>query len=155
MSQIKAYHCQQQFFKVVSDLMGFQISNHLFCDRNSGTSRMRVCYENSQNLTVKNIIDNQDFKNMSKSDKFTVIGDFYLKQMASGYIVIDNKSGFYPAYSGKTPKHLAELFLKTYNQNNDYYYDNGFVKINPIKWNSIKNQNPIINKNTIGNVLGL
>jgi hypothetical protein len=116
---------------------------------------MRTCYENSQNLTVKNIIDNQDFKNMSKSDKFTVIGDFYLKQMASGYIVLDNKSGFYPAYSGKTPKHLAELFLKTYNQNNDYYYENGFIKINPNKWGYIKNQAPITDKNAIGKILGL
>jgi|LauGreDrversion4_2_1035121.scaffolds.fasta_scaffold316609_1 hypothetical protein len=155
MSDVKAHLCSSQFLKVVSDYMGFQISNYLFCDRSSGTSRMRTCYENSQNLTVKNIIDNQDFKNMSKSDKFTVIGDFYLKQMASGYIVLDNKSGFYPAYSGKTPKHLAELFLKTYNQNNDYYYENGFIKINPNKWGYIKNQAPITDKNAIGKILGL
>lgn len=157
MSRLEALNFQQQFefCKVVLNLMEFQISNQLFCDRNSGTSRIRDCYENSQNLTVKNIIDKQEFKNMNANDKFIVIEDFYLKQMKSGYIVIDSKSGFYPAYSGKTPKHLADLFLKNFNQNNDYFYKNGFLKINNIKWNSIKNQNPIINKSIIGHVLGL
>jgi len=157
MSQLQALDFQQQFgfSTVILNLMGFQISNQLFCDRSSGTSRMRLCYKNSQNLTVKNIIDKQKFKNMSNSDKFIVIGDFYLKQMASGYLVIDNESGFYPAYSGKTPKNLADLFMKTYNQNNDYVYEKGFLKINSIKWNSIKNQNPITDKNAIGHVLGL
>jgi len=45
--------------------------------------------------------------------------------------------------------------MKTYNQNNDYVYEKGFLKINSIKWNSIKNQNPITDKNAIGHVLGL
>jgi len=133
-----------EFKNAVNNLIILQMSENLFLDRMSAAYILRNCYENSQNLTVKNIIDNQDFENMSKSDKFTVIGDFYLKQMLSGHIVLDKDYNLYPIFCGKTPKDIAERFLEFYDndQNKNYYYNTKtrFLELNKKKWaNEISN----------------
>jgi len=137
-----------EFKNVFNNLIMLQIKENLFLDRKSSSFVLRGCYKNSQNLTVKNIIDNQDLKNMSKSDKFTVIGDIFLKQMLSGFIVLDeNCKSYYPIFCGKTPKDIAKRFLEFYDndQNKNYYYNTKtrFLELNKKKW-----ANEIVNNKT-------
>jgi len=124
---------------VANNLMGIQIAQRLFCDRNSGAFVLRGCYQNSSNENVKNLLK-QELKEMNDNDKFYILENLYLKQISSGFIVLDKGYGTYPIFSGKTSKDIAGRFLKLYNNNNDYIYKNGFLQINPDTWPEIAAQ---------------
>lgn len=126
---------------IFNNLINVQISKRIFCDRKSGTSSLKACYQNTLNENIKNILNNQELKEMNDNDKYYLLEDFFSKQLSSGLIVVDKNYGLYPAFSGKTPEDIAECFMKLYNDNNDYIYKNKFLQINPDTWPELKTQN--------------
>lgn len=141
---------------IFNNLINVQIAKKIFCDRKSGTSSLKACYQNTLNESIKNILNNQELKEMNDNDKCYLLEDFFLKQLSSGFIVIDKNYGLYPAFSGKTPESIADCFLKLYNDNNDYIYKNRFLQINPDTWPEIRQQNSDpVTYNNIGILLNL